>query len=508
MSNSRTSNSIKNMALNLTNQFVTLILSFISRTVFLQVLSVEYLGIGGLFGNIFTMLNMAELGIGTAMTYSMYKPLAEKDYRRLAGLVNFYRRVYRVLASIVAGGGILLIPFLKYLINTEQEIPHLVLYYVLMLANTVASYLIVYKTCILTADQKGYIIQRNSVTLGIIRTICMIIFLYVTHNYAVYLGVQVFFTYLTNFVNSYTAEKYYPFIKEKIVLAKDETVDIFQNIGGAFFYKISNVLVYATDNTLISVLVNTATVGYYDNYGMIITRLNNLINTFFYASAASIGNLIATEKEEKRYQVFQVMESFCAIISCVCVTCMFFLSNDFIQVWLGADYVLDRLSVAAMVANFYLSIIILPIWVFREGTGLYRETKYVMLLTGIVNILVSIILGLKIGLAGILFATSIAKLSTYFWYEPKILFRKYFGQSCLIYFRDILRGVGITLVAFAATYFLTRSIRVPNYAMFFVKAIAVGCISLVVAIIFYHKTEGYAMLKNRAMGLLKKIVGK
>lgn len=494
------------MALNLTNQLVTLFLSFISRTVFLQVLSVEYLGIGGLFGNIFTMLNMAELGIGTAMTYSMYKPLAEQDHRRLAGLVHFYRKVYRVLATIVGGGGILLIPFLKYLVHTDQEIPHLVLYYVLMLANTVASYLIVYKTCILTADQKGYIIQRNAVILGIIRTICMIIFLYVTHEYAIYLGVQVFFTYFTNFVNSYTAEKYYPFIKEKVVLAKNETVDIFQNIGGAFFYKLSNVLVGATDNTLISVIVNTAAVGYYDNYGMIITRLNNLINTFFYASAASIGNLVATEKEERRYRVFLVMESFCAITSCICVTCLYFLADDFIRVWLGPDFVLDRLSVIAMVINFYLSIIILPIWVFREGTGLYRETKYVMLMTGIVNIVVSILLGIRIGLAGILLATSIAKLSTYFWYEPKILFKKYFGLSCLVYFRDILRGILITGIAFAASYFIARPIPVTNYFTFFVKAIVVGMVSLSVAVIFYRKTAGFQMMKNRALGLFRSVI--
>lgn len=503
MSDSRTSNSIKNVILNISNQVLTIFLSFVSRTVFLRVLSVEYLGISGLFGDIFSMLSLADLGFGTAMTYSMYKPLAEKDYTKLAGLVSFYKKVYRIIAFTITTLGIALIPFLEHLVNTDKKIPYLTLYYVLILANTVASYLVVYKTSILSADQKGYLIGKYSMIFNIVRTICMIVFLLITRNYAVYLGVQVAFTYIINFFNSYIAEKNYPFIKEKVKLPKEETKGIFSNIKAVFIYKVSSVMINATDNTLISVLVDTATVGYYSNYTMIVNKISNVINTFFYALTASVGNLIVTEKEEKRYQIFQIMQSVSMIFSTFCITCLFFLEEDFIRLWLGSSFVLERMVLWAQVVNFYFSIILLPIWIFREAAGLYQKTKYVMLMTALINIMVSVVLGKWLGLAGIIFATSIARLVTYFWYEPLMLFRQYFGQSCMEYFIGIVQSILTTALVFGVAYLTSHWILVDNFLKFFVKAIIVGSVSLGMIILIYHRSDGFKLLKERVLVIVR-----
>ena len=177
MSDSRTANSLKNISFSIFNQLLNVILSFASRTAFIICLNVDYLGISGLFGDIFSMLCLADLGFGTAMTYSMYKPLAEKDFNKLAGLIQFYKKVYRVIAAAITIIGIALIPFLPYLVNTETEIRHLNLYYILMLANVISSYLVVYKTNILSADQKTYLITKYTSIFSIVRTICSIIFL-------------------------------------------------------------------------------------------------------------------------------------------------------------------------------------------------------------------------------------------------------------------------------------------------------------------------------------------
>ena len=208
MSNSRTENSLKNISFSIFNQLLNTFLTFLSRTVFIMCLNVDYLGISGLFGDIFSMLCLADLGFGTAMTYSMYKPLAEKDYDRLAGLIYFYKKVYRIIAIAITLIGVALIPFLPYLVNTTTEIQHLNLYYLLMLANVVSSYLVVYKTNILTADQKTYLITKYTSVFSVIRTIFSIIFLVITRSYTVYLVIQVVFTYGTNFFNSYLAGKH------------------------------------------------------------------------------------------------------------------------------------------------------------------------------------------------------------------------------------------------------------------------------------------------------------
>lgn len=503
MSDTRTSNSIKNIAFSIFNQMLNTVLAFVSRKIFLMCLSVDYLGISGLFGDIFSMLCLADLGFGTAMTFSMYKPLAEKDYDRLAGLVHFYKKVYRIIAIAIVTIGIALIPFLPYLVNTETEIEHLTWYYILMLANVVASYLVVYKTSIISADQKSYLTTKYTSFFSIARTVLQIAFLLLTHNYTIYLLIQVAFTYITNFFNSYIAEKRYPFIKKKILLPKEDTKGIFSNIKSVFIYKSSSVLITATDNTLISLIVNTTAIGYYSNYTIVSNKINAIVTTIFYSLTASIGNLIVKENYERRYQIFEIMRSVSLILSTFCLTCLLFLQEDFICLWLGEQYLLDKSILYAILTNFYFAIVLMPIWVFREATGLYQKTKYVMLGTAVVNIITSIILGKLIGLAGIIFATSISRLVTYFWYEPFLLFKKYFGKSCVNYFLGIGKSIVSTLIVFCVANIASRFIPVTNWICFFIKASVVGIISLTMVFLFYHQSDGFKLLKDRIVGMAK-----
>lgn len=501
---SRTSNSIKNIIYSIGNNILVLLLGFISRSVFLYCLSVDYLGIQGLFGDILAMLSLADLGFGTAMTYSMYKPLADKDYDKLAGLTTFYQKVYNLIALTVTVVGVSLVPFLKFLVKLDNELPHLTLYYLLFLANSVASYLVVYKTCVLSADQKSFIIAKYNGIFQIWRTIAMIIVLLLTRNYILYLCVQVLFTYLNNFYVSHLAEKEYPFIKKKVQLPKEETRGIFKNIGSVFLYKISGVLITATDNTLISVIVGTAAVGYCSNYTMVVSKISAIINTVFYSLTASLGNLIVKEKEEKRFEIYKSMQSVSTILSSFSFVCVMCMIQNLIKVWLGDVYVLPYLVVIAMSINFYFSIILLPIWVFREATGLYRETRYVMLLTAFLNIVLSIVLGKLIGLAGIIFATSLARLFTYFWYEPKLLFGKYFGRSSKVYFVEILKNIGITAVAFIPGYLINRAFEAGNWPELFVKAFVIAGVTMLFLAVCYRKSEGVLIIKSR----IKRKLGK
>lgn len=497
MKSSRTKNSIRNIIFSFGYQVLVLILGFVNRTVFINVLGVNYLGISGLFSDILSMLSLADLGFGVALTYSMYKPLAENDYKRLAGLTNLYRKVYRIIALAVTIIGLALIPFLKYLVHLSHPIPHLKLYYVLFLANTVASYLVVYKTSILTADQKEYVLNKYRSIFSFLQTVFMTLFLWLTHNYTVYLCVQVFFTYAVNFYCSYVAEKQYPFIKRKVELPFKEVKEIFRNLYSVFLYKISGVMLNATDNTLISVLVNTTMVGYYSNYSMIITNATNLINTLFYSLTASLGNLVVKENAERRYHVFQMMQSISIILSTICICGFTFLIQDFIRIWLGKSFILDYPILIAIIINFYLSIVLLPVWVYREATGLYKQTKYIMIFTALINLALSIWWGKKWGVAGILFASAVARITTYVWYEPILLFKEYFGVSSWIYFKGIIISILFTLGLMIAEALTINKFIPVNWIQFIIKGCGVGVFTIVLVLLFYANSPGLILIKEK-----------
>ncbi len=502
MSNSRTSNSIKNIIASVCSQLLNLVLSFVSRSIFIQVLGVEYLGISGLFNDVLSMLNLAELGFGTAMTFSMYRPLAENDYDTLAGLTHFYKKVYRIIALSITIIGLVLIPFLPYLVNLEHPIEHLVLYYILFLTSHVASYLVVYKTTVLYADQKNHVLIKNQAYWSIAQTIIQIIVLLLTHNYILYLIVQILFVYGVNFYNSHVATKNYPYLSRKVKLPKEKTKGIFKDVGSAFIYKIATVLINATDNTLISVLISTEMVGYYSNYNIIVAKLKGIVGTIFYSLIASIGNLLAKEETEHRFQVFQLMQTVCQIICSFCTVCIFLLEEDFIRVWLGNDFILSKSSLIAIVFVFYLNIILSPITSFREAAGLFRKTKFIMLWTAGLNIVLSILLGKIMGLSGILFATALSKLLTHFWYEPLLLFNDYFKKSCSIYFVDFIKGVFITIVIILLAKLVTLWIMPQNWSELILKGIIVAGVSIIMIVICYHKTEGYNIMHNKLISIL------
>lgn len=505
MAEGRVKNSVRNVAYRLVSQIASILLKFVSRTIFIYILGVEYLGINGLFSEILQVLSLADLGFGTAMVYSMYKPLAEHDEKRLTQLVALYKKIYTVIAIVITVIGVSLVPFLKYLVQMDENIPYIKVYYLLYLANTVSSYLVVYKTCILNADQKNYLVSKYNTIFSFISLIATSVFLIITHNFMVYLIVQVVMTYANNFFVSHVAEKQYPYINNKEEsLPKEEGKQIFQNIKSIFIYKAANTLVGSTDNTLISVLIGTVTVGFYSNYSMIISNISLFINIIFSSVTASIGNLVVEANKKKNYEVYCLMQFISFLLSTVAITGTYLLIDDLIKVWLGESFILDPLVSLAISLNLYFSVVLMPIWSYREATGMYLQTKYVMVATAVVNLILSIILGKIMGLAGILFATSIARISTYFWYEPKLLFKQFFEVKVWNYYKGIIKNIIVTIAVVFICSVVFRDFTVTSWYGFFVKTIAVGFCSFVFTIIFYCKDSRFGKIRKMAMRLLKK----
>ncbi|QCT70196.1 lipopolysaccharide biosynthesis protein [Eubacterium maltosivorans] len=497
MEESRSKKSFKNIVSGIGNKILTIVLGFLARTIFIQILSVDYLGINSLFTDILSMLSMVDLGFNTAIVFSLYKPLANNDKKNIAALMQFYKNIYNIIAISVAIIGICLVPFLDYIVNVDKAIPNLELYYLLSLANVVISYLFVYKTSILTADQKNYIVLNITSIISTLKTILQIIFLVLFKSYTVYLLLGILSNFICNFWASNKAKKMYPYIQNKEILPKKEKRLIFNNIKSIFIYKVSSLLLTASDNTIISILLGTSIVGYYSNYLMLNTQIVAIITIFFSSLTASIGNLVIKETYERRYLVFESMQSISFILCGIIVTCYAVLVNDFITIWLGKEFVFDNIIVMATALNLYLSCILQPLWVYREATGLYMRTKFIMLLAAIINILLSIILGKIMGLAGILFASAIARLSTYIWYEPKLLFNIFFKRKVGSFYAGILKNFCLVLVIYMGMNQLIGKVHTIDIYSFCLK---MACSSVIVSLMFllvYRKTEGFKLIMQR-----------
>lgn len=501
----RTYKATKNIVFGIISRLVVLVLTFISRSIFVQVLAIDYLGINGIFSDILTMLSMADLGFGSAMAYSFYKPLAENNQKQLSALIHFYRGVYNIIALAVSVVGIGLIPFLDLILNLDQPIPNLIIYYLIFLSNTVISYLFVYKASIITADQKGYITSAYSIYINVFKVIAQLIVLYTMKSYLIYIFLNVIATLLNNLLISRKASRLYPFIRKKELLSKGEKKKIYKNISSIFIYKVSSVLINGTDNILISIIVGTTTVGYYSNYTTLTVNITNFLFIIFTSLTASIGNLVVEQTKEKRYEVFRVIQFTSFWIGAYCTVMLSTLAEDFILIWLGNEYILDEFTFVSILLNFYMIITMQPLWSYREATGLYIKTKYIMLITASLNLILSIIFGIKAGLAGILLASFISKLLTYFWYEPIVLYKEFFCAIPKRYFITHFINFVVTAVGCLVFRYFLISWKNISIGSIVLKAIVITVIFNIIYLIFNIKTSELRYLIKRFVTNKRKI---
>lgn len=494
---SRLYHSVKNIVTGYIYQIAMIFLSFISRTVFIHYLGVEYLGLNSIFLDILNMLSLADLGLSSAMTYSFYKPLADNDEKKIAGLISFYKRVYLIIALAISIVGIGLIPFLKYIVNLNKNIGSINEYYLLSLANVVASYLYIYKTSIIVADQRNHVLNKINTVASFVKNIVQIISLILFKNYSIYLIIGIVTTIFTNYVSSKKADRLYPYINKRYLLGKKDKHSVYSTLKSVSIYKLSSVLLNATDNMIISMLMGTAIVGYYSNYFMLSSKITQMVALIFTSLTASIGNVIVKETAKKRYEIFCMEQSMSFIISGVVVSGFIVMVNDFVKLWLGSSFVLNLKVVAVIGINMYLSVVLQPLWSYREATGLYVRTKWVMLYAAIINIILSVLLGKAIGLIGVLLASALSRLVTYVWYEPVVLFRKYFNVRTAKYFKDILINVVITTMVTSLWIFLFTNMLVNTWKMLVIKGIVCSLATVVIFVFIYGKTDGIKLLIGR-----------
>lgn len=499
----RTDNSIKNVKASLISQIVNIITKFIGRMIFVAVLSSEYLGINGLFTNILTLLSLADMGIDNALTYSMYKPLAEKNEKKLKELTNFYRKIYSSIATLILIVGLFLIPFLPYLIKDMPDISNINLIYILYLINTVISYLCVYKTSVITADQKGYIVTIYTQVFNIISIIATSIVLIITKQFIIYLIVQIMISVFSNIYMSKRAEKLYPCIKnvKGYEITSSEKKEIRSKTYALLFHKIGGVIVCGTDNIIISMLVGLKDVGIYSNYVMVTNAITTITSQATASITASVGNLNVDNNKDHIYEVFKKVNFINSWLATFCTVCLYILFNDFIKIWLGKNYIFESIVVMIIALKFYIEANRKSIMTFRNAMGIFEPDKWKSIIEAILNLVISIILGIKYGIMGILLGTIISMLIASVFVEAHVLYKYGFKKSAKEFYVNYIKDLLLTIIVLFVTYQVTQIVHFNGIVNFVIKMIITIVLSNVIIILFTFKTKEfkfcYALFKEK-----------
>lgn len=481
---SREANSIRNFIVGVLNQVLILFLNLLAKSIFIKSLGPVFMGLNGLFTNIFLLLSFAEFGIGSVMVYSLYGPISRDDKGEVTTIYKLFKKIYIVLSITIGIIGIAIIPLLPLIVNVEKPIANLTFFYCLYLTGVVISNIYMYKAHIILADQKTYILSLYGLVFESAALIFQIIFLIRTKNYGVYLLIFITKNLLYGLATSYKVHSLYPFLRktgDSGQLDEAEKKTIYKKIVDVFSYKFARVFINGTDNILISILVGTIWVGYYSNYDLVIMGVLGLVTTFYSGISASVGNLVAKEDLEHQYNIFELIQILNMWITGFTITCLYILFQDFIGLWLGGAYIIDFKIVILILINYYLVCNRKSITIFREAAGMFNKIKNAVFLGALLNIILSLVLGYLIGIYGILLGTTISAVSTYYWYEAKILMRDKFSKSMKPLIKNQIENIIYTIVSIALTSVAVYPIKSTSLASFILKAI----ICLVVPNIFY-----------------------
>ena len=504
---SRTEHSILNASVASLVRILTIVLGYVSRMVFTRMLDAHYVGISGLFQAVFMLLSFSELGISIAITYALYKPIAEGDTETQKSLMDLYRRFYNGVALFILLIGLLIFPFLDVLIKDQPNVDHLQLIYLLYLANSVMSYLFVHKKVLIDAHQQMYVSMCYYGLFMTLQYVLQIAILICTSNFILYLVVYLLCTFLHNIVISRKAEKMFPFIKETDVhpLSKEKSQEITKNIKAMFMHKIGTVAVQNTDSLLISSIIGIISTACYANYRLIIGSVQQVLTQAFQGLSASIGNLGAVEADHRKLAtVFNSIFFIDFWLYGFASICLFELLTPFIAISFGAQYVLPVDVTFILCLNFYLTGIRQTVLSFRDSLGLFWHDRYKSIAEAVLNLVASVLLAFRFGISGIFWGTLISTVLVPLWVEPYILYKHEMHQSLLRYFVKLGVYTGAVFLCGIITHVICSHVEGDDIRQLLLKIPLCLTVPNCLIWLFFHRTAEYRHLLKKVRLFLRK----
>ena len=490
----------RNIAFGYVGQAATALMSFVLRTIFIMHLSEQLLGVNSLYTNILSILSMAELGIGTALNFALYKPVAEDDTEKIKSYMQMYRKAYTVIALVVAGIGLSIAPFLRYLIKDPGSITvsEMTLYYLIFLFNTVSTYFVSYKYSLCNAQQRNYIQTNINTITKIVVSLLQVIVIILTENFLLYLLTDMMVQLLQKVFVSWYLNRLYPYLCDKKVqpLTKEESGEVWRKTRALVLHKVGDVARLQTDSLIISSFIAVAMSGMVDNYNLVINAVTNFVNIIFNSVISSFGNLIATETRERQYELFQVYRFFASWVYGFAVTGFFVLLTPLIRLWLGDAWVLPGSAVTLILIDLYFKGDRIVLSNYKTAAGVFEQDKYLALIQGLVNLVLSIWLVQEIGLAGIYVGTVVSGLIANVT-KPVIIYKVCFDKPCGSYFAEAIRYVGTVAVLAAGLGFVGNKVMAEvSILRFLIMVVIITVVFNGVFFLLYGRTREFRYLKG------------
>lgn len=507
MSESRLQKSAQNAVINVAAQAVNLLLGFVSRRLFIQLLSVEYLGLNSLFSNVLTMLSLAELGIGEAIGYALYRPIKENDQEKLHSLVSFYQKAYLAIATVIGCMGFILSFFLDFLYLERPDLPeNFRVIFLMFVANSVCSYLMGYKQTILIAGQQEYIGSVARQIVYALQSIAQIVVLAAFGNYYLYIFLQICGTLAYNLTISKVVDRKYPFLTEGKAqkLEKTEVQRISKDVAALSVSKISGVVMNGTDSILISKMIGVSTAGVASNYSMVISAVNGILWKALVSIKPSLGNFNVDASLARKRELYDELFLVTYWIYSVISVCLLIMLSPFVELWLGGEYLVDRPVVFALVLSFYVGGVNFPTYAFRTTHGRFEEVKWAYVASGVLNIVLSVIFGIRLGVLGIFLATVVSRVCTSEVMEGRVLYEKILLRKFCQYVVRLIGAFAVFAVNYLVTDRIVSLISFGGLFGFLLKGITCFTISNGLFLLLFWRTNGFIAIKRHVNSLIAK----
>lgn len=412
MSTSRSKNAKRNILFAVINKLANILCPFAIRTVLLYILGKEYLGLDSLFSSILSFLSLAELGVGSALVFNMYKPIAEDDSALICALLNLYRKLYRIIGCIIFGVGICLVPFLDSFVKGDcpADVNLYVLYLVFLLNSALSYWVYGYKSSLLAAHQRSDVGSLWGLVTQTAMYAIQIAALFVFRNYYWYILWLPIFTVLTNVVTAKITDRMYPEYKCVGEINDELKKDIKKKVIALFGTKANSIVLHALDNIVISAFIGLGMVGLYGNYYYIMSAIAGIIAIVYNSITAGIGNSLQTESIEKNYFDFNVLTFANFWMVLFCTTSLLCLYQPFMKLWVHEENMLDMWVVILLVIYFYVYQIRKVVLTYKDAGGIWWEDRYRPYIVMLVNLVGNLVMVQFIGIYGVILSTIISML--------------------------------------------------------------------------------------------------
>ena len=502
----RANNAARNIFFGVILRAYQIIVPFLMRTAMIYLMGAQYLGLNSLFTSVLQVLNLAELGVGSAMVYSMYKPIAEDDETTICALMKLYRTYYRVIGLVIAVFGCALTPFIPYLIKSDVPVGiNIYILYLLNLGATVLSYwLFAYKNSILQAHQRTDVVSKVTLVTSTVQYGLQIAVLWLFHNYYRYVIVALATQALTNITTAVCANKLYPQFKPKGDIPKEEVKQINQRIKDLFTAKLGGTITNSADTIVISAFLGLTQLAIYQNYYFIMNSICGFISVIFSSITAGIGNSFVTETKEKNYSDFNKFTFIICFILCICCCCFVSLYQPFMKMWVGEELMLGFEFVILFCVLFYCLELAMVWATIKDAAGIWHEDRFRPFIGSMVNLLLNLVLVRYIGLYGIILSTVISYVFVSMPWLVHNIFSLIYKTSIRQYLKRIVTYLLVTVLSSFVVYLLCSFISIEGIIGLCVYALIGLFIPLLFQIIMYRRTNEYMYL----MQLLKRIINR